>query len=181
MKAISHRSYALSVCAAAAMLASCGGATQPSLLNGMEDNATQLAFNSVTPLSSASESLTATDVSISSYCPGTDGASFSASGTATGVYPGTFTANGYWNDGPNPHHWIWDFRESVKISSNALTIHVHIHHVQGSHKESRFINCKRFGGIGHPITVKYKSYYGFGKAEIENIQQRSFSEALDGL
>ncbi len=181
MKTISRVPYALSVCIAAAMLAGCGGSTQPSFPNGMEQNATRVALNSVTLPSSASEVLTATDVTVSSYCPTTEGASFSASGTATGPYPGTFTASGYWNSGEGLHHFFWDFRESIKIVSNTLAIHVHIHRVRGSGRPARFISCDIFGGIGHPIAMKYKSKYATGIAEIEIIQQGDLNETVDGL
>jgi hypothetical protein len=181
MKTISRGPYALGVCAAAAILAACGGAAQPSLPNGMEQNAARVALNSVAPPSSASEVLTATDVTVSSYCPTTEGASFSASGTATGPYPGTFTASGYWNSGEALEHFFWDFRESIKIMSNTLTIHVHIKRVRGSHRPTRFISCDSFGGVGHPIAMKYKSNYATGIAEIEIIQQGDLSETLDGL
>ncbi len=180
MKTISRAPYILSVCAGAAILAGCGGAAQSSLPNGMEQNATRVALHSVTPPSSASEVLTATDVTVSSYCPASEGAGFRASGTATGPYPGTFTASGYWNSGEGLDHYFWDFRESIKIVSNTLAIHVHIHRVRGSHRPSRFISCDTFGGVGRPIAMKYKGKYA-GIAEIEIIQQGDLNETLDGL
>ena len=181
MKTTSRRHYALSLCAAAAILAGCGGAARSALPNGIEQNAARVALNSVPPPSSANEVLTATDVTVGSYCPATEGASFSASGTATGPYPGTFTASGYWNSGEGLDHYFWDFRESIKIVSNTLAIHVHIKRVRGSHKPSRFISCDSFGGVGHPIAMKYKSKYATGIAEIEIIQQGDLSETVDGL
>jgi hypothetical protein len=181
MKIISRITYALSVCAAAAILAACGGATQPSVLNGVEQS---VAANGipVTPLSSESEDLTTTDVNVTPSCPRNPGASFNASGTATGPYPGTFTASGFWRDDQElgPHHWLWVFRESIGIVSNTLAIHVHIKHVRGSRGPSRFISCDSFGGVGHSIVMKYKGKYA-GTAEIEIVQQGDLSETLDGL
>lgn len=182
MKTISSVPFALSVCAAAAILADCGGATQPPVLNGVERNAMVNAI-SATRLSSASEVLTTTDVTVTPACPSSPGASFNASGTTTGPYPGTFTASGLWRDDQElgPHHWIWVFRESIRIVSNTLTIHVHVKRVRGSRGPSRFISCDAFGGVGHPIAVKYKSKYANGIAEVEIIQQGDLNETVDGL
>jgi hypothetical protein len=181
MKTVSRRHCTLSVCAAAAILAGCGGATQPSVLNGTEQN-TAMNTVSATRLSSESEALTTTDVAVTPSCPSSPGASFNASGTATGPYPGTFTASGLWRDDQElgPHHWLWVFRESIKIVSNTLTIHVHIKHKRGSRGPSRFINCDSFGGLKDPIVMKYKGTYS-GTAEVEIVQQGDLSETLDGL
>ncbi len=142
MKTISRVPYVLSVCAAAAILAACGGATQlpnPTAQTplGNAHTAKQVASPSfstperVGPNSSGTEVLTG-KAKIIKPCHAIRGkhgkiqgwsTSFSAHGNATGPYPGTFTASGSWSNYPTfPPQSQWLFSEGFTITSSLSTI-----------------------------------------------------------
>ena len=133
MKTISRRHYGLSVCAAAAMLAGCGGSSQfpnPDVqapLNGRHTidviaSASRTALEDSKPDSSRIELLTAEAKGHCKRSPsGLFGScDFKASGTATGPYPGTFTAKGTYNVCET--YCPWFFSESFTITSGTAII-----------------------------------------------------------
>jgi hypothetical protein len=189
MSTISHGHCALSVCAAAAVLAGCGGSAQMPNLTAPPSYATP---HGVRPSSSGAEVLTGTakikcrldrrrhghGQVITGSASTTD---FSvARGKAAGPYPGTFTATGRWKINSmiisSQFIEIWIFSEDFSITSGASTI-------SGTIKEgptdegSPYPTCTSFG----PETSQYTSNYGSGDASIEIIKLGDFNEALDGL
>jgi hypothetical protein len=189
MSTISPKHYALSVCAAATVLAGCDGSAQMPNLTAQRSYATPLIAR---PGSSGAEALTGT-AEIKCHLDRrrhghgqviTGGASTSdfsvARGKASGPYPGTFTATGRWKINTliisSQFFEIWTFSEDFSITSGASKI-------SGTIKEgisdegSPFPTCTSFG----PQTSQYTSNYGSGDASIEIIKAGDFSESLDGL
>jgi hypothetical protein len=117
----------LSVCAAAAILAACRGSAQlpnPAAETPLRDARTAKQVSSPsfpTRERVGSDSFSTETLSGSAEvdCHASfDNSTFSASGTASGPYPGTFAAKGYW--GPNPQGYY--FAGSFKIRSGASKI-----------------------------------------------------------
>ena len=183
--------YVLSVCAAAAMLAGCGGSPQ-------FPNPTAQA-----PVSNASTSKRVASPSFAT--PDRIGASSSdnevltgkatlhrchpygleffrrfshAQGKATGPYPGTFTASGQWGVSEliynGKEKFFWGFSERFIITSGASKVSGTI---EGMSSENPFPSCTSFG----PQALQYTSNYGDGNAHVQIIEKGDFSETLDGL
>lgn len=98
---------------------------------------------------------------------------FTASGTATGPYPGTFTASGDYHVSRGGGAW---FAETFTIYSGTLEVSGEIPY--GGDPSPPVFACEKFG----PITWPYTSNYGSGYAKI-TIRKRteSFHERLSGL
>jgi hypothetical protein len=164
MKTVSRAPYALSVCAAAAMLAGCGGSAQ-------FPNATaQTPLSRERSDSSGNEVLTG---KIHTHCKSRpSGLSSSCKfhtthpGKATGPYRGTFTADGGYGDSlVGPFEGAY-FDESFTIISGSSTI-------TGS------ISCGPFASASCPPS-SYSSSVGNGTAEV-NLTNNHLNETLEGL
>lgn len=180
--------YALSVGAAAAIFNGCGGSAQ--FLNpvtptfpGNAGTAYRVASPSIatperaSPDSSTTEVLSATNVHFvgGGLCIYPDGYFRVRSGTrtASGPYPGKFTAHGYFTIVPH-HAPAWYFSESLKIKSGTSTIAVTI---LGGGNRNGPVGCDKFG----PARLHYTSNHGSGDAQITIIQRGEFSETLHNL
>ena len=191
MKTILRAPYALSVCAAAAVLAACGGST---------------SFPSPTAQTPLGNAITSKRVASSSFAiPERIGANSSgaevltgkatlhqchpygfeffrrfshAHGKATGPYPGTFTASGQWGVSELIYNGreklFWGFSERFIITSGASKVSGTI---EGMSSDNPFPSCTSFG----PQTLQYTSNYGDGNADVQIVEQGDFSETLDGL
>ena len=182
--------YTLYVCATAAMLGGCSGSpefpnpiAQTPLVNARTvDHAASLSYagsERVGSDSSTTEVLRAKNVSFGQEkgCgPSGPGGSFNVrpgKRTASGPYPGTFTANGYFGVDPR-HVQSWFFSESFAIRSGTSTI---TGTISGAGHRRRPFGCHTFG----PARLQYMSNQGSGAALIEIIQKGKFRETLDGL
>ena len=193
MKHISRAHYVLSVCAAAAMLAGCGGATQfpnPTAQTAVGNALTSKAVtspNSAMPErmganSSGNEVLTG-KAKLIKPCHAIHGkhgkgggwsTHFSAHGNATGPYPGTFTASGSWTVSCNRVlQCSWTFNETFTITSGSSTI-------SGTAGTLGFYGAPGCAVVNN-LTVPYTSGSVSGNALINTIQKQHFSETLDGL
>ncbi len=98
---------------------------------------------------------------------------FTASGTATGAYPGTFAAGGRWILYP----FGWRFDQSFTITSGAYTVSGKI-----SGGGQGFANCHKFGrrSLPYTATVKIGAFirHASGSAAVINISPGSLSEHL---
>jgi len=184
MKTISRVPYVLSVCAAAAMLAGCGGSTQ--LPN---PTAQTPGGNAMTSKRAASPSFAApqraglnssgTEVLTGmarvdchhqrAHGYGAYGASFSASGMATGPNPGTFNASGSWSYG-GLLNFQWVFTESFAVTSKSRTINGTM--AAGTFGSPPF-TCREVKNL----MIPYTSGSVTGNAEI-SIRQGRFREDL---
>lgn len=187
MKSISDVAYALRGWAAVALLAGCGnpagilnpGAQTP-LSNAhivgpaVEDYAAPrgMGFDSKT-----AERLTAPYVyeSCMYHYQGTDSwysCTYSTNGTATGPYPGTFTASGTFGGGKSGRVVSWFLSELFTITSGTSTAEGKIN-ADGGQSESPPI----------PGIFRYKILHRHGKenAKIEALQSNDFSETLRRL
>jgi hypothetical protein len=180
MKTISLKHYALSVCAAAAMLVDCGGPLQfpnsdvQAPLNARRTDviasASRSSLEALKPDSARIELLAAES---KGHCKrshsGLFGScDFKASGTAAGPYPGTFTANGnyYFCE----FYCMWTFGESFTITS-------------GTAKISGTISALG-GGLSPPFPAfyPYESSFGDGRVKIEAVgPDGAFREKLHRL
>jgi hypothetical protein len=192
MKTVVQRHCALSVCAAAAIFAGCGGSTQfpnPTARAPVGNAITSKRVASpsfATPEraganSSGNEVLTG-KAKIIKPCHTVRGphggkhgsiTSFSAHGNATGPYPGTFTASGSWTVSCNRiFQCFWTFNETFAITSGSSTI-------------SGTAGTPGFGSLSctmiENLTVPYTSGSVSGNASINILQKQDFSETLDGL
>jgi hypothetical protein len=82
-------------------------------------------------------------------------ASFAASGTASGRYPGTFIASGTWHAFIDDSFVAWSFDESFRITSNGKTIRAIVRD-HGASSTPPFIYCFRFGPAGSRYDLRYK-------------------------
>jgi hypothetical protein len=131
MKTVLRGHYALSVCAAGAMLAGCGGSAQLPNPTALAPVANSRAADRLTSPSNAVPERVGSDTSSTERLAGTAKLSrcdlrtrFRARGVATGPNPGTFTAAGAWGiDFPTQ---VWFFHESFIITDGSQTIHGHI-------------------------------------------------------
>jgi hypothetical protein len=183
--------YTLYVCATAAMLGGCGGSPQlpnptaqtPLVSARTLDRAASLNYvgsKRVGSNSSTTEVLSAKNVNFGGMngCgpPTNVGGSFKVKKgkrTASGPYPGTFTAQGSF--GVDPHHQrSWSFSESFAIKSGTSTI---TGTISGGGQRGRPVGCHTFG----PARLQYMSNHGSGVALIKIIQKGKFREMLDGL
>jgi hypothetical protein len=184
MKTISRGHYALSVCAAAAMLAGCGGgSTSPSYQPpGMSQSSLAQSASSsqrVGPNSSGTEVLSGTAKVRSGRCRKSSGSytHFSAHGKATGPYPGTFIASGRWEESCLSRFCGWSFNEKFTIKSGVSKV---LGTIKGTGGEGWFPTCTSFGPEPY-YYVQYESNYGSGTVSIESIQKGVFDESLNGL
>jgi hypothetical protein len=85
-------------------------------------------------------------------------ASFTASGTAAGPYPGTFTASGTWYITFDDDFVLWGFNESFTITSGGKTIPGTAGgygSTSGSGGRIPFMHCFRFGPAGRKYGFNY--------------------------
>lgn len=181
MKTISRVRYALSVCTGAAMLAGCGGSAQfpnpaaQAPLNGRRTidviaSASRTALEDSKPDSSRIELLTA---EAQGHCKrshsGLSGScDFKAGGTATGPYPGTFTANGSYNF--CYFYCVWSFGESFTITSGTAKISGTIFKMRGGSSPP------------FPAFYPYTSSLGDGRVKIGAVGPYGpFREKVHGL
>lgn len=133
MRTISSSHYALGICAAAIILAGCGGATQfPNPVAQTSIGGAGTAFRVTSPSFATAERV-GSDSSSSERLIGTvkrrchkeaDNINrrwFNASGKAAGPYPGTFTAKGQWWT-QDVRGLDWRFHESFIIRSGTSTL-----------------------------------------------------------
>ena len=153
MKRFYLLSRALSGCTVLAMLAACGGAQTPPLA-GVQSQAT-LRVNPNSKLSG--EALSGTKVRVyypNKQCPyfGVSAVRFIATGTATGPYPGTFKAKGYWASHPGGKGRLpgTDFGERFMILSGSVIYSGGAHYTTDQHD---YGNCGSFA-IGQ---ARYRS------------------------
>jgi hypothetical protein len=182
MKTISRTYYALAVCAAAAILGSCGGAAAQ-----FPNPASYTTALVVGPSSSGDEDLIGTAMVMiygggCGHFPGAR-ATFSASGTATGSHPGTFTANGNWGtEGVAPFQSYFGesfaiYESSGKTITGTVGVHYHNADTISSGERESSSGCG-FSARGYYRTTGHKHRR---KAQIMAIQNGDFSETLDDL
>jgi hypothetical protein len=189
MKTISRAPYVLSVCAAAAMLAGCGGSRQ--LPNPAAQ--TPLGNAGTHQMTSSNENLTGAATLgrcrehyihqgniILGEAYRTD---FHAHGKAAGTYSGTFTASGHWGFS---YEFIqsgvlefWDLAEKFTITSGASTVSGTIRGAGAGGGSAPFPTCTSFGPVTY--NLQYASNFGDGNADTQIIKQGDFGETLDGL
>jgi hypothetical protein len=181
---------ALGLCAVAAILSGCGGgsgaaplpipAVQTHLNNpGSVDGA-------ASPNDAASEQLASKAANREVLAGkaklkfGKEGTTFTARGTATGSYPGTFTASGSWESGEsNGGHaqWIccpwWIFSEAFTITSGSSSISGRI---TGMGMDDGLL-----GNVVSNLELPYSTSIGNGNAYIKRIKQGRFHQTLFGL
>jgi hypothetical protein len=155
MKAISPAHYRLSVCAAAALLAGCGGSAQ------VPNSTAQAALVRARSSSSGDEVLKGRVHTQCKYHGGlftTCEFHTKGPGKATGPYPGTFTASGGYEQ--QEEYPFYSFGESFTITSGASQI---------------------TGSISYRVSsgYQYTSSVGNGTAEV-NVG-RHINEVLNGL
>jgi hypothetical protein len=127
MKILDLSRYALGICVGIAIFAGCSsGGSQVAPAGPMQQSDAQSGVNMKAPsakpfpLGLGGEVLNATNVTLKTYCYGKGAfvTDFSASGTASGPYPGSFLANGHWMQGSNFHHYPeWYVYEYLTIDS----------------------------------------------------------------
>ena len=109
------------------------------------------------------------------FCVGTNDAyaKFTATGKASGPFPGQFTANGVWQRSGLFRHNSWSLNESFTITSGANTIVGSITG-SGSTPPNR-ITCRQFGATSD---LQYTSNDGSGAASTTGIAQGVLGESL---
>jgi hypothetical protein len=181
MKTISSPHYALVVCAAAVMLADCGGSaqlpnptSQTSLGNAsaadraaLPNDASSERIGSDSP---STETLTAKRVTHHCFWNGTATICHfrtTAPGTAVGPYPGTFTAHGSSSEGSGRHGQpLWSFKEAFTITSGSSTV---TGTISGS------------GSGSSPKVYDYKTDNGYSGNAMAHVGARHFHEKLYGM
>jgi hypothetical protein len=103
---------------------------------------------------------------------------FTASGTAAGPYPGTFTVKGAWTAFIDDLY-IWRFNESFtitsgrhKISGTAAT------QGSGSGSQLPWVRCHRFGPAGTRFGITYGVPSGSGDVSMRAIKEGAFNQTL---
>jgi hypothetical protein len=168
MKTISPGRYALSVCAAAAMLAGCGGSAQfPSPIAAPRVEAGKLER----PPSPSTERLKARKIGTFRSGCGGDGfdewCDFRARGKAKGPLPGPFTARCVWHEFSGQSGYYWTFKEHFTITS-------------GTSKVIGLINAGGSGAFSLPGVYQYTTRNGYsGNVEIQSLGV--FSSSSDFL
>ncbi len=162
-------------------LVGCAGGKQlapPSIPNNplgrSADRAASAApFAGAIPSSLSGEVLTATNVVVTRarHCltPYRVNATFTASGTATGPYPGTFSASGTW-DRCFDDFVVWGFKESFTITSASVTIQGMASTSGSFGPPTPVIRCFRFGPAGQKFHMTYSSPLGSGAMSTSRIQ-----------
>lgn len=181
MNTISPARLALGVCAAAAMLAGCAG---PSQFPNPDVQAPLIGRRTIDVIASTSRTALADSKSNSSkielltaeakgHCKRGPSelfgsCDFKASGTATGPYPGTFTASGSYNF--CEVYCMWTFGESFTITSGTAKI-------SGTISKLGWGNSPPF-----PAFYRYTSSLGDGRIKIEAVgPDGPFREKFHGL
>jgi|HubBroStandDraft_4_1064222.scaffolds.fasta_scaffold00003_71 hypothetical protein len=176
---------AISVCVAAILLAGCDGPAQ-SLSRPAQDLSysgrlvDRVALPGYAPqhdvsFDKSTEQLNSSYVYVGCYSVGDNvTCDYSTTGSAAGVYNGTFTATGDYgsDDYGRGHGWFFD--ESFKIMSSSVQIKGHIS-ASGGHSVPKLYKYKS--------TLRYGSQniHRAGRAKIEALQQNDFSEVLRQL
>jgi hypothetical protein len=175
MKTVSRGRYALSICAAATVLAGCGGATQfpnPGVPTPLGNASNHPDFGSVN-----AERLRARGVKGECGGDGTSwGCHFHARGRAVGPYPGTFFAHCQSTWSKFSLKTWWTFQEHFIIRS-------------GSSKIDGTIEVNGTGGMFIPLpgVYQYTTTTGYsGNVKIESLGQflgpdADFREIFDGM
>ena len=173
---------ALSVCTATFVLLGCGGSQGliGQSATGQRATAKQLGYNPTAPDFSGSEVLSASYSRIHARCyqgliSFTIGR-FRAQGNATGPFPGTFTAEGGWDDVFSFPYITYLFRESFTITSGPFQISGRV-----LSRRKNYAGCApaEFG----PATLNYRVHSGIysghkGQVQISVIKRNDFSETL---
>lgn len=173
---LSH--YAISCCVTAALLAGCGGSFKPigtpgTAQGNIGGGAPQWPA-AARPAVHRNELLDARHVKIHGHCrfsPEARVSKFRTRGTASGPYPGTFSANGSYTQHSSGG---WSFEEFFTIHVGSSEISGSIG--QGGSGEGPF-SCKSFGGAVFTYTTQSRS----GKVKIVEIDRSGFREILKGL
>lgn len=135
--------------------------------------ASSTPFAKALPASLSGEVLTATNVEVTParrcHTPYRINATFAASGTATGPYPGTFPASGTWyrifDD-----YTMWGFQESFTITSGSTNIQGTASTGGSFGPPTPVIRCFRFGPAGQKVHLIYSSPSGSGAMSTSRIQ-----------
>jgi hypothetical protein len=166
MKSLYFFRHALNIGMAAAILAACGG--------GASTPASPLGNVGAPPLEKSNDSkligevFTALGKDVYIYpqaCSGKLSAKFTASGNATGPYPGTFTASGHWGQFVIYHSLVWAFSENFTITSGSNTISGAFVRTGGGNGN---FTCNEFGAV-HGLRYT-TSGYGSGHARTSIVE-----------
>jgi hypothetical protein len=109
------------------------------------------------------------------FCAGINDAyaKFTATGRATGPFPGKFTANGVWQRSTLFRHNGWSLNESFTITSGVNTV---VGSITGSGgTPPNRITCRQFGATS---VLQYTSNDGSGAASTTGIAQGVLGESL---
>lgn len=193
MKIVSNLAgNALGLCAVAAILSGCsnGSGSTPIPIPAAQTRVSNpsTVSRAVSPNDAASQRLASNPANPELLTGkaklrfGKKGTTFTAHGTATGSYPGTFTASGSWDSGEsNGGHgqWIccpwWSFSESFTITSGSSSI-------SGTITGFGIDSGAPFSyDVVSNLSLPYRTSIGNGNANIETIQKGDFSEVLAGL
>jgi hypothetical protein len=103
---------------------------------------------------------------------------FTASGTAAGRYPGTFTVTGTWNAFFDDFY-VWRFNESFTITSGRHKISGTAS-TQGSGSGSQvpWVRCHRFGPAGTRFGITYSVPSGSGRISTRAIEENAFHQTF---
>lgn len=147
----------------------------------------RLAAPQVGPLNG--ETLTGTvTVRAGSYCHNEHDADgfFTASGTATGPYPGTFTASGhFWDVNDSGSFFIWGFEENFFITTSSGSIggfvNVSAQYSGGPGPRIPLMRCLLFGPAGPRSDMRYSTVsvarFSSGSLRVDRIRNgRTFIE-----
>jgi hypothetical protein len=177
MKTSELSRYALSFCAAATMLAGCGGSQGliGQSATGQPATAKQAGYNLAYPDRSSSEVLTASHVRLHTLdCSSGVTVAFRTEGKAEGPLPGSFAAKGEW--GFRIFN-TWYFDESFAITSGSSQVSGKISVVsEGTVPPMGLCGSDPYFG---PDTLHYKTHSGYkGRVKIEIINGNDFNETL---
>jgi hypothetical protein len=164
--------FALVGCAGGSQLAPSSSPNLP-LGRSVDRAASGAPFARALPASLSGEVLTATNVAVTRarrcHAPYRVNATFTASGTATGPYPGTFSASGSW-DRFFDDFVTWGFQESFTITSGSNTIQGTAATSGSFGPPTPVLRCFRFGPAGQKFDVRYSSPTGSGAMSTARIQ-----------
>ena len=172
---IAARLARASTVSTALALAGCSGATP--FTNAASSSSA--ALQHFAHDASSDEVLSATQVTVKKapgfHPPGTCEKKFKAGGTATGPFPGSFTANGTWSLDGDFFPPTWGFQETFAIMSGTNLISGTI----GAHGAgfSPPVSC---GSVG-PAQFTYVAGSKTGYATVTKIRKGKLSETLQGL
>lgn len=182
MRKILLSRLATNACAAAAILASLG-ACSTSLSRApfgvVNDSAGTLRFSGV-----AGEQLSGVKVKLrAGNCMPLSGGvvNFTASGTATGPYPGTFTAKGDWEFRPLSFPQSSYFHERFTITSGTISFSGHsTRSWQEVGPQAPGMSCASFGPITADNRLRYHTNsHGSGSVTGTGVSQGQLDETLN--